>query len=185
MPLKWKLFSLRKLFEIGKFKIYMKAITAGSVDQLWTKGLCSSHQELLPGKVKTADQGCGFSDYQHQMVPVWDLTGHTQQSVPSWLELKLAWAKKLELGWLGTAQRQRLNPGLARLGLKEVLNFRAKLSSGSNKFWIYEVSVAQAKKKWRFTRWAWLGLEGRGGFEIDLNRPIFVKLDLIIKFLPK
>ena len=55
------------------------------------------------------------------------------QSVPSWLELELAQAKKLELGWLGSARRQGQNPSLARLGLKIILNFRAELGSGSEK----------------------------------------------------
>ena len=72
MPLKWNLFSLRKLYEIEKSTNYMKAISAGWVDQLWTRRLCSSHQELLKGKVKTASQGCGFSDYQHCWRVAWE-----------------------------------------------------------------------------------------------------------------
>ena len=62
--------------------------------------------------------------------------GGINQSVPSWLELELAPAKKLELGWLGSARRQSQNPSLARLGLAQVLNFRAELGSGSEK-WIF------------------------------------------------
>ena len=46
--------------EIEPFKSYTKATTAGRVDQLWTKRNCSSHPLPLLGKVKTADQGCGF-----------------------------------------------------------------------------------------------------------------------------
>ena len=57
-------------------------------------------------------------------------SGTGTQSVPSWLELELARAKKLELGWLGSARRQGQNPSLARLGLKRIFNFRAELGSG-------------------------------------------------------
>ena len=45
-----------------------------------------------------------------------------RQSVPSWLELELARAKKLELGWLGLARRQSQNSSLARLGLKRIFS---------------------------------------------------------------
>ena len=39
------------------------------------------------------------------------------QSVPSWLELELTQAKKLELDWLGFARRESQNPSLASLKL--------------------------------------------------------------------
>ena len=66
-----------------------------------------------------------------------------RQSVPSWLELELARAKKLELGWVGLAQRQGQNPSLAWLGLEIILNFRAELG----KIEIYELSSARARGK--------------------------------------
>ena len=46
---------------------------------------------------------------------------------------ELARAKKLELGWLGSARRQSQNPSLARLGLEQMFDFRAELDSGSKK----------------------------------------------------
>ena len=52
------------------------------------------------------------------------------QSVPSQLKLELARAKKLELGWLGSARRQGQNPSLAQLGLEIIQNFRAELGLG-------------------------------------------------------
>ena len=38
----------------------MEATPAGRVDQVWTKGICSSHPWPLLVKVKTAGQGCDF-----------------------------------------------------------------------------------------------------------------------------
>ena len=58
--------------------------------------------------------------------------GPRLQSVPSWLELELAQAKSSRLA--GSAQRQSQNPSLARLGLEQVLNFRAELVSSSGFF---------------------------------------------------
>ena len=36
------------------------------------------------------------------------------QSVPSWLEIKLARAKKLKLGWLGSETKSKFKVGSAR-----------------------------------------------------------------------
>ena len=46
--------------EVLKNKKIPACTTDGWVDQLWTKGICSSHPWPLLGKVKTAGQGCGF-----------------------------------------------------------------------------------------------------------------------------
>ena len=54
---KRKVFPLSKLHEIKTFKSYIEATTAGLFDQLWTKGICSSHPRPLLGKVKTTGQG--------------------------------------------------------------------------------------------------------------------------------
>ena len=66
---------------------------------------------------------------------------------------KLAQSKKLELGWLGSAQRQSQNPSLAWLGLKHVLIFQAELGSGSKKIGISKLSWARAQGKLKFQAW--------------------------------
>ena len=38
----------------------MKSTPVGWVDQIWKKGICSSHPQPLLGKVETAGQGCDF-----------------------------------------------------------------------------------------------------------------------------
>ena len=70
-----------------------------------------------------------------------------EQSVPNGLELQLAPAKKLQLGWLGSAQRQSQNTSLAWLGLYQVLNVQAELGYGSEKIETYELSLARAWEK--------------------------------------
>ena len=47
--LNWKLFPLSKLHKIEPCTSYMEATTAGWVDQLWTKEICSSHPQPLLG----------------------------------------------------------------------------------------------------------------------------------------
>ena len=70
---------------------------------------------------------------------------------------KLAWAKKLKLGWLGSARRQGQCPGLALRKLEIVLNFRAELGKSE----IYELSG--------------LGLGGNEHFDLYPIRPIWIK----------
>ena len=65
----WRCCSERHLVQspTQKFRSYhhgpqvsFEATLAGQVDQLWTKGICSSHSCPLLGKVKTAGQCCFF-----------------------------------------------------------------------------------------------------------------------------
>ena len=81
------------------------------------------------------------------------LRSSPQLSVQSWFELELAWAKKLELGWLGWAWRKGQNPSLAWLGLEIIFNLQGELSSGLVKV--------------RFTSWAQLRLGGSEHFKLD------------------
>ena len=73
------------------------------------------------------------------------------------------------LARLGSKKSQ--NPSYARLGLEQVLNFWAELSLGS--------------EKWRFTTQARLELGESDNFYLDPIIPIGIKLDLMVKLLPK
>ena len=75
------------------------------------------------------------------------------QRIASWLKLKLAQAKKLELGWLRLAKRQS--------------QIRSWIGSGSNLFWISDLCSAWAWKKWIFMSSARLGLGGSENFKLD------------------
>ena len=72
------------------------------------------------------------------------------QSVPSWLESK-------SLSWADLA------------GLGDKVKIRACLGSSSKKFWISELSLAQAQNKWRFMSWAWLKLKTNGDLRAELG----------------
>ena len=72
------------------------------------------------------------------------------QSVPSWLELELAWAKKFKLGWLSFAWWQNPNPSLAFLGLTIFFCFWTELGLGSEQSEIYELSSNRAQGKWKW-----------------------------------
>ena len=49
-----------QVFRADNLKALGMEATPGWVDQLWTKGICSSHPQPLLGKVKTAGRGCDF-----------------------------------------------------------------------------------------------------------------------------
>ena len=66
----------------------------------------------------------------------------SSQSVPNWLKLELAQAKKikLDLAWLGDNVKI-----LALLGLKWIWNFRAEPGSGSEQSDIFKLRLARAQ----------------------------------------
>ena len=67
----------------------------------------------------------------HFLIEIWKCC--LTQSVVSWLELKLAWAKK-NSSLAGLAQRQSQNPSVAQRKLEQVLNFWAELGLQSGIF---------------------------------------------------
>ena len=72
------------------------------------------------------------------------------ESVIRSLKLKPAWAKNSEIGWLGSAQKPIRNPSQAWLGLKSMLDFQAKLGSGSKAGWISSLAGLGLGRKWDF-----------------------------------
>ena len=96
---------------------------------------------------------------------------------PECTKLAGAWAGSSQKAWaglarLGSAGRQSQNLSLAQLWLKTILNFWAQIGSGSEKKWGLQAQIGS-------------GSENIGIYKLDPIRPILIKMELSVKFLPK
>ena len=93
-------------------------------------------------------------------------------TISSWLQPKSSsWLEPKSLSWAGSD----------RFGDK--FKIWVWLGSCSNKVWISKLN--SGSKKRRFTSWASDGLGGSENVKLDPVGPIWIKLDLIFKFLFK